>query len=63
VSDLYDQYRALRFRTEAERLRAAAADLHSPVIRSLVISLANDYDSLATRVDGATGEIDHSNDD
>lgn len=62
MSDLHDEYQAMRFRTEAERLRIAAADLHSAVMRTLVARLADDYDVLAARL-ADRGQWRHSNDD
>jgi hypothetical protein len=63
VADLYDQYRALQFRTEAARLRTAAEELHSVVIRGLVMRLAEDYEALAARAVDPDGRFTHSNDD
>jgi hypothetical protein len=63
LADLYDHYRALHFRTEAERLRSAAEDLQSIVIRGLVLRLADDYDALAAGAVDDDGRFAHSNDD
>lgn len=63
MADLYDHYRALHFRTEAERLRSAAEDLRSIVIRGLVLRLADDYDALAASAVDDDGLFRHSNDD